>query len=143
MQYTHMEYIMQIQIDTFSFALEPKYGEEISVPANGIQHPGIYVGGGYVIDNSRKRGGVSRVPMAEFQEGRELSYHGFSGLLSPEQVVRNAYDALERGVEYDFLFYNCKDFVREMRGKSLSSLLIKTAVVGGALWAGYKFARRV
>lgn len=134
---------MQIQIDTFAFDLEPKYGEEISVPANGIQHPGFYVGGGYVIDNSRKRGGVSRVPMAEFREGRKLSYHGFSGSISPEQIVRNAYDALERGVEYDFFFYNCKDFVRDMRGQSLLSLAIKTAIVGGALYAGFKMSRRV
>jgi len=142
MQYTHMVQIMQIETHPHIFDLEPQYGEKISVPVNGIEHPGFYVGGGFVIDNSRKRNGVSRVSMMEFREGRRLSYHGFSGPLSPEQVVCNAYDAVRRDVRYDFLFYNCKDFVRDMRGQSLLNLAIKTAVVGGALYAGYQIARR-
>lgn len=133
---------MQIETHPLAFDLEPQYGEGISVPANGINHPGLYVGGGMVIDNSRKRGGARRVTMAEFRGGRKLSYHGFSGSLSPEKVVRNAYNAVERGVEYDFLFYNCKDFVRDMRGQSLLSLAIKMAVVGGALYAGCQIVSR-
>ena len=133
---------MQIETHPFAFDLEPKYGEEISVPVNGVKHPGIYVGGGYVIDNSRKRGGVARVSMGEFRAGRKLSYHGIPGSLTAEQVVRNAFDAVDRGVKYDFLFYNCKDFVRDMQGQSLLSFAIKVAVVGGAFYAGYKIARR-
>jgi len=133
---------MQIETHPFAFDLEPQYGEEISVPTNGVQHPGIYVGGGYVIDNSNKRGGVFRVSMAEFRDGRELSYHGFSGSFTPQQIVRNAHDAANRGVKYDFLFYNCKDFVRDMRGQSLLSLVIKTAIVGGAFYTAYKVASR-
>ena len=142
MQYTHIKQIMQIETHPYAFDPEPQYGEKISVPVNGINHPGLYVGGGMVIDNSRKRGGARCVTMTEFRGGRKLSYHGFSGSLSAEQVVRNAHNAVARGVDYDFLFYNCKDFVRDMRGQSLLSLVIKTAVVGSALYVGYQIARR-
>lgn len=133
---------MQIETHPYAFDPEPQYGEAISVPANGVQHPGLYVGGGMVIDNSRKRGGARLITIAEFRDGQKLSYHGFSGSLTAEQVVRNAYDAVDRGVKYDFLFYNCKDFVRDMRGQSLLSLVIKTAVVGVVVYAGFKIARR-
>ena len=81
--------------------------------------------------------------MAEFRDGRKLTYHGFSGPLTPEQVVSNAYAALERGVDYDFLLYNCKDFVRDMRGQSLQSLVIKTTVVAGVIAVGIHTARRL
>lgn len=133
---------MQIQIDPNAFYQEPKYGEEISVPipGYGIAHPGFYVGNGFVIDNSEKRGGVRRIPIEEFRDGRKLSYHGFSGSLSSEDVVRNAYAAL--GKDYDFFLYNCKEFVRAMRGQSLRSLMIKGAVVMGVIGGGVALARR-
>lgn len=133
---------MQMQIDPYAFYPEPKYGEEISVPIPGfgVSHPGYYVGGGFVIDNSERRCGVRRVPIEEFRDGRKLSYHGFSGSLSPEDVVKNAYAAL--GKDYDFFFYNCKDFVRAMRGQAMRSLMIKGVITAGLIGSAAAFARR-
>jgi len=131
---------MQTLNMTSPVLIEPKYGSEISVIVNGVSHPGIYVGNWQVIDNSKKRGGVYRSPLEEFRGGRDLSYNGFKGSVSPEKVVENAYAAI--GTRYDFLFYNCKDFVRHVRGDALLSMLIKTAVIGAVAYTGYQIARR-
>jgi len=134
---------MQIQSNTFAFDPEPQYGSVVSVLVNNVSHPGIYVGGGFVIDNSQRDNGVKRIPMEVFRGGRKLRYHGFSGSLSPEQVVENAYAAI--GQAYDFYLFNCKDFVRMAQGRAWVSLLTKTAAVlaaGSVVYAGVKVARR-
>ena len=140
MQITHMIQFMQILNDTYSFYPEPEYGSTLSVLVNGVSHPGIYVGGGFVIDNSSKRGGVFRVTIETFRDGRELRNHGLIGGLSADQIVQNAYAAL--GKDYDFFLFNCKDFVREARGQELLTLLIKAGVTGAVAYAGFRVARR-
>ena len=131
---------MQEHIDPYSIFPEPDYGSTLSVPVNGVAHPGIYVGDGFVIDNSRKRGGVRYIHMNEFRNGLKFTNHGVIGTLPPAQIVRNAHSAL--GKDYDFLLYNCKDFVREARGQSWQTVLIKAGVTFGVVCGGFYLARR-
>ena len=136
----HIGRFMQVFFDSFSAGIEPQYGSQVSVVVKGVSHPGIYVGNGEVIDNSRKRGGVYRRSLEEFCDGCVLSYDGFKGDVPPEQVVKKAYAAI--GTNYDFLLYNCKDFVRDMRGQAMLSLIIKGVVVTGVACAGYQLLHR-
>jgi len=120
--------------------IEPRFGETVGVTVNKVMHPGIYVGNNNVIDNSLKRKGVCLVSLNEFCDGRELHYLGFAGKLSAHEIVQRAYEAL--GTPYNLPLFNCKDFVRDVQGRSLATAIIKAGVAMGAVGVAVSILRR-
>lgn len=85
-----------------------------------IDHYGLYVGNGKVIDNHPDRG-VSLISLNAFLSGRELEriarFNGNS--FSKNQVVRKGYSML--GMNYQLTKFNCEHFVNEAWGAGRKS----------------------
>lgn len=85
-----------------------------------IDHYGLYVGNGRVIDNHPDRG-VCLISIHSFLNGRELEriarFNGNS--FSRNQVVRKGY--LKLGMKYHLTKFNCEHFVNEAWGAGRKS----------------------
>ena len=85
-----------------------------------IDHYGLYVGNGWVIDNHPDRG-VCLISIHSFLNGRELEriarFNGNS--FSRNQVVRKGY--LMLGMDYHLTKFNCEHFVNEAWGAGRKS----------------------
>lgn len=124
---------MQVELKSTTPYNRPARGETVATIVRGIIHPGIFDGWDGVIDNSATAQCVSRRSLIDFRAGGPFYRLGFRGEQNPDIVVQRAEAAIGR--RYDFLFFNCKDFVREVEGRTLATLMAKSvaviAVAGG------------
>lgn len=102
-----------------------------------IDHYGLYVGYGKVIDNHPERG-VCLISVESFLSGRKLvRIARFEGNPNERnQVVQRANSML--GLNYHLTDFNCEHFVNEVWGAGRSSQQLATAVVlilfSAAIW---------
>ncbi|UCS93278.1 lecithin retinol acyltransferase family protein [Echinicola marina] len=85
-----------------------------------IDHYGLYIGNGKVIDNHPDRG-VTMLALESFLNGRELNrVDRFAGdYWSRRQVVQKGISMI--GMEYHLTDFNCEHFVNVARGSAKKS----------------------
>lgn len=102
-----------------------------------IDHFGLYIGNGNVIDNHPERG-VRVVSLESFLRGRELDrIVRFKGsAYERSQVVRRAYSMI--GQDYHLTKFNCEHFVNAAWGAEIKSSQVTAAgtliLFSAAIW---------
>jgi hypothetical protein len=99
-----------------------------------VRHYGVYVGGGWIIDNSKRDGGVAKVSIERFCAGRKIENLGHLGPLSRNQVVNRAFAKI--GQKWGLISSNCESFYRSCQGRSEISF----QVIAGVFVAGIMVA---
>ncbi|MFY0608523.1 MAG: lecithin retinol acyltransferase family protein [Cyclobacteriaceae bacterium] len=93
-----------------------------------IDHFGLYVGNGNVIDNHPERG-VSQISLSSFLNGRSLEkIQAFTGNWHSRQQVLNRAFALI-GRPYHLTRFNCEHFVNEVWGAGRKSKQVENVGV--------------
>ena len=108
-------------------------GDILAIWFNGVRHYGIYVGGGSIIDNSRRDGGVAKVSLARFKAGREIDNLGHTGPFSREKVIDRAFARI--GHKWDILGSNCESFYRGCQGRSEISYQVYVGLLMAGVFA--------
>jgi|GEM_PF-4300667 len=105
-------------------------GDILAIWFNGVRHYGVYVGGGWVIDNSKRDGGVTKVSIERFSAGRTIDNKGHSGPLTRNEVINRAFERI--GQKWDLFNSNCEIFFKVCQGRSPISI----QVIAGTFIAG-------
>lgn len=101
-------------------------GHLLAIDHGPFQHVGISDGNGFVYENSYRRGGRGRVPIATFARGNELVDLGLiPGGVSPAEVVRRAERLVRDPRRYHIINNNCEHFVHEVSGVGRQSPQIR------------------
>ena len=105
-------------------------GDHLAVPRVGYTHHAVYVGDGYVVQNTRE--GVDLVTLEEFSRGRpvEVIPHEDRAFSRSETVMR----ALSRvgQKEYSLLSFNCEHFVSWCISGEYRSPQVRSAAANAA-----------
>lgn len=122
--YSNSGLLLEHQLGSF------RPGDILMIWYKGVRHYGVYVGGGLVIDNSKRDGGVTKVSIETFRAGRDVKNLGHTGPLSRSEVVNRAFAQI--GQKWSLISSNCESFYRSCQGRSEVSF----QVLAGAVMAG-------
>lgn len=100
-------------------------GMVLAVDFFPVTHVGIATEPGWVISNSRARGGVHEEPLHAFSEGRPIRVLGHYGDLPGWHVVERARTRI--GHAWNIFSNNCEHFVRWAHGVEVESPQLKAA----------------
>lgn len=126
-------------------------GDRIARRGRLFIHEGLYVGGGYVMDNEIGRG-VRLVPFEAFAHGRVVRLISRPQRHEVPSILARARASL--GTPYSlFFFFNCEDFVSEAttglaesptRRRTVLGVLLLAALLGWGLVSAHqrRHARR-
>lgn len=101
-------------------------GDILAIWFKGVRHYGVYVGRGWVIDNSNRDAGVAKVSLEIFSAGRKIENLGHTGNLSRNEVVNRAFAKI--GQRWGLISSNCESFYRSCQGRSEISFQVLTGV---------------
>lgn len=101
-------------------------GTVLAVDFFPVTHVGIATGRGWVISNSRARGGVYEESLRDFSDGRPIRVLGHLGNLPASRVVERARSKI--GERWSLFSNNCEHFVRWAHGVKVASPQLENAV---------------
>jgi hypothetical protein len=104
-------------------------------------HVGVADGLGFVYENSQDKGGIGKVSLDEFSEGREVKNAGMLGNLSANEIILNAENLIKDNKSYKLFSNNCEHFIREVCNVDVKSPQIRAKFVSASFLTLAFYAR--